>query len=448
MGPGECEAVVFATSDLHAHVWRGQTRTMGMAGAATHIGEARSSIAASLWVDNGDTLTGSRLGAHLSGRAERHPLLPALEALGLDVGVPGNHDFDHGADLLNRRVDALRTACYVCCNVVDAAGSTLFAPSAVLERGGVRFGVIGAVTGHLQRLTRYSSVAGVRVLDPVDTVTSEAIRLRDLVDVLVLSYHGGLEADPESGRPWEYDTGENQGQRLMASVSGLDGVILGHQHRTAAGVAAGASGPVAYVQPGYGGERVGTLRFGLRDGRVVHREGRLSSPEVCATATPSRQRAMSRLTTAWERSEKWADQPSAVDGEQMHRLLQKRMSVSASVLYLPSRVLSWRDLERAFPGPLGTQVYQMPGEELIAVLREAGAVASSGGVVTDGIGPECWSVSIRGVDVAVPPAHVEFVANVPLDWALPQGRVQRAEPHDWLDDIASTFGRFLDADSG
>ncbi|GGH34459.1 metallophosphoesterase [Microbacterium album] len=404
---------VYATSDLHAHVQRPDG---GIAAVAAHIRGAGSER--SLWIDNGDTLSGSAVGAFLSGRAEDHPILPALEDAGLDVGVPGNHDFDHGAAVLARRASALRRAAYVCANVRTAAGETLFPPSTVLDRAGLRIGIIGAVTGHLQRLTRYDAVVDVTVADPLAAVTAEAERLRGDVDVLLLSYHGGFEADPVSGRPTQYDTGEDQAARLLASVPGLDGLIAGHQHRVAAGVAPGATGPVAYVQPGYAGERIGVLRFTVSDGAVVSRSAETVVPAAPADAVA--------LTAEHAAARRWLDTASGLDEDAIHRIVGARTGASVTVLQLPGGSPTWAELSAALPPPYGVERYRMPRAELAAALARA---------------PE--GVSVRGLDPdpAGWPLHVDVVASAALRGGLlPEGRVQDARPYDWLDELVTTAG--------
>lgn len=416
-GPGERTLTVYATSDLHAH-WHRRAGG-GIAQVTAHLAAADRDR--SLWIDNGDTLTGSLLGAFLAGRAEEHPLLPALEASGLDVAVPGNHDFDHGANLLARRVSALRRTAYVCANVQGPTGLPLFAPSVVLERAGLRVGVIGAVTGHLQRLTRYEAVSGVTVLDPVASVTAQAERLRPAVDVLLLSYHGGFEADPGSGRPTQYDTGEDQAHRLLRTVPGLDGLIAGHQHRLAAGLAQGVAGPVAYVQPGYAGERLGVLRFTVREGEIIQRSAETIVPAGGARAASA---PHVRALDEHERTaRRWLDEPSGLDEEDVHRVVAARTGAATTALLLPTGPLSWSQLAEALPPPYGVKRYRMPRSELVAALASAPA-----------------GLSLHGPEADALPEHVEIVATALLDGVLPEGRVQETRPYDWLDELVVAAG--------
>lgn len=229
------QLTVYATSDLHAH-WLRQTAGAGAKrGGIAHVGAFLTGIdrSSSILIDNGDTLTGSPLGAFLASRVHdnEHPVFAELDRLGFDVGVPGNHDFDNGIDRLRRHVAALHTMQYVSANCQGSDQEPIFSPSVVIERAGLRIGVIGAVTGHVQRLTRYEAVAGIHFVNPVTAIAAEAARLRPVVDILIVSYHGGFAHDVRTGRETQYDTGEDQASEILATVPGIDGLIAGHQHR-------------------------------------------------------------------------------------------------------------------------------------------------------------------------------------------------------------------------
>lgn len=404
---------VYATSDLHAHWDRpagGIRRALGLLSSRDRE--------RSLWIDNGDTLSGSPLGAFLAAREADHPVLPALEQAGLDVWVPGNHDFDHGADVLARRAGALTSAVGACANVTRA-GSRMFAPSVVVERAGVRIGVIGAITGHLQRLTRYASVRDVTVSDVVEAVAAEASRLRPRVDLLIVSYHGGFEADPATGSPTQYDTGEDQAYRLLSLVPGIDGLIAGHQHRETAGVASGAFGEVAFAQPGYAGSHVGVLTFEVAGGAageraVVARSGAL---EATAGARPA---ADAKLDEADRACATWWEGDAEATPDELHDLVSSLTGASATVLRLP-RGRSWRELADVFPPPYGVELYRMPASELHASL--AGQ-----------------DVSVRGAEHRT--GDVVVAASQTLrGTVLPAGRVEVARPYDVIDELVSR--RFL-----
>ncbi|WP_161555941.1 metallophosphoesterase [Mangrovicoccus ximenensis] len=169
--PGDAPRIhlrLLGISDLHAHL-RGHDydtgRALPAAGLtrlATLIRAARAEAANCLLFDNGDTLQGTALGdwaAAGEGGGAPHPMIDALNRLGVDAAVPGNHDFNYGLPFLQA---AAAAAAYplVCANVATRQGTapqedeTLLPPWTLLERDladstgrirRLRIGVTGAV---------------------------------------------------------------------------------------------------------------------------------------------------------------------------------------------------------------------------------------------------------------------------------------------------------------
>jgi hypothetical protein len=163
-----------------------------------------------LLVDAGDNFQGTIFYNAWKGSAE----IMALNALGYDAVTLGNHEFDRGPAELGR---ALRG------EPVEIAGAThptekprppivatnvdagaepalrgLFAPSAVLERGGERFGILGVVTEDVPAIS--SPGPHVCFLDAVSSVQDEADRLQAAgIDKLILLSHCRLSGRSGTG---------------------------------------------------------------------------------------------------------------------------------------------------------------------------------------------------------------------------------------------------------
>ena len=99
---------VLATSDLHGHLFPTDYRTrdervMGLGKLASLIREERL-IHPDLLIDNGDLIQGSPLASYaVKSRTDIHPLIGALNELGYDATVPGNHEFNYGMETLEKR---------------------------------------------------------------------------------------------------------------------------------------------------------------------------------------------------------------------------------------------------------------------------------------------------------------------------------------------------------
>ena len=110
---------IFFTSDIHgffsptdyARDCRAATGLANFAANFTHDGNT-------LILDGGDTLQGSPFTYWLYSRTEDKSLVPArvLNLAGYDFITLGNHDFNYGAEELERYLEALDAAC-LCANV-------------------------------------------------------------------------------------------------------------------------------------------------------------------------------------------------------------------------------------------------------------------------------------------------------------------------------------------
>ncbi|AZI58717.1 hypothetical protein EH165_11800 [Nakamurella antarctica] len=438
--------VVYATSDLHAH-WRLPARGTGASpGGLAHVGAFLAGVDRErcLIIDNGDLLTGSPLGSWIARQdwPRGHPMVMEIERLGFDVAVPGNHDFDRGVQQLREHIGASGQIQFLCANWRNSDGSAALPASTVLVRDGVRIGVIGVVTGHVQRLSIYDELDGAYFVDPVEAVRAEAERLRPQVDLLLVSYHGGLERDLVTGKPTQYDTGEDQAARIIAQVRGIDGLVAGHQHRTAAVLAPVSSVPapvsgvpapassVAVVQPGYGGEYIGVLKFTLLDGVIIERTATAVPLTGLDTAPRTADGAFgpaSPLAELDRKAQQWCDSLCSLTDTQIHAAVAARLGGPASVLALPPEPRSWRQISAAFQAPYGVQHYRMPRRELVSALEVAPRWTM-------------WGLDVRPSG-GNQDAAVDFVANAALNAVLPPWRVQRAEVIDWFEELAVTEAR-------
>ncbi len=72
-------------------------------------------------------------------------MIALFNALGLDILVPGNHEFDFGVDIYGQRMDEAHFA-ILAANLRDAAGQSLPHHQDVLsfEQGGLKIALIGS----------------------------------------------------------------------------------------------------------------------------------------------------------------------------------------------------------------------------------------------------------------------------------------------------------------
>ena len=145
-----------------------------------------------------------------------------MNAAGYDIATLGNHEFDYGYVQLTENLKSAKFD-VVCCNILDADGNLVFAPSKVVEVDGVKIGFIGVNTPESQTKANPALIKGLKWLsgeDMVKAVQAEADKLADTVDVTVVLAHLGV--DDSSVPNTSYD--------LFKGLNGVDFIIDGHSH--------------------------------------------------------------------------------------------------------------------------------------------------------------------------------------------------------------------------
>lgn len=235
----------------------GQPRRLNAGGAAPLAGlvqALRDGAPHSLVVSSGDLIGATPL---VSALFRHESTIDIANRLGVDLAIPGNHEFDAGQDELRRVLhggcatvapEAPTTSCALgrhegarfttfAANVLDEQGRTLFPASVVREFAGVKVGFIGAVTATTPNIVVPSGVAGLRFTDEARAINGEALRLRGQgVKALVAVIHeGGSTGTP--GQPLEWnDAGCPQPSgRIFDIVRQLDPevdlVLSAHTHQ-------------------------------------------------------------------------------------------------------------------------------------------------------------------------------------------------------------------------
>ncbi len=255
--------------------WRDDLETIGgIAEMATLIRQLRSSEPNTFLFDSGDIFTGAL--AKLTQGALAFELMISM---GYDAMAIGNHEFEYGAEIFawekNRAPFPVLGA-----NLFYRGTTHPFAqPHAVLERNGVRIGVIGIMGQDAATAIIPSFIAPLDVTEPAEAVRRSVEELRDEVDLIVLLTHQGktapmqtdAEIDPRLQRDIDADL------RLAGAVEGIDVLLAGHAD-------AGTPNPVVHektrtlIMQTYGqATHLGYLRLTLDGdtGKIASYEGKL-----------------------------------------------------------------------------------------------------------------------------------------------------------------------------
>lgn len=225
--PLQMDLQILATSDTHGRFlpWdyaANKADTSGsVAQQAAAIAQRRTP--STIVVDAGDTIQGNS--AELFLQDEMHPMSAGMNAIGYDVWVTGNHEFNFGMDTL-KRVIAQQKAKVLVGNVYAPDGTPLAEGYTILNKQGVKVGVIGMVTPNI---TRWDSknLEGWTVTNPVDECRKLTKQLRGQVDVLL----GVMHMDPES----EYGVYGSGARDLAEACPEFDVIVAAHGHRSVPG---------------------------------------------------------------------------------------------------------------------------------------------------------------------------------------------------------------------
>lgn len=220
------------TSDTHGHLLGSQyAKNTHAATGVLYCASAFQKDGNTLVLDGGDSLQGSPLIQYYMHRRSPfalHPVAETFNAAGYDAVTLGNHDFNYGYDALEEYLRALDAVC-VCANVTDKKGRLPLHRYVVrtLENG-LRVGITGIVTGHVNVWEAPENLAFLTVSDPLPAARQVLAEMQGQCDLTVCLYHGGFERELSTGELLE-DTGENIGWQLCQEL-GFDLLLTAHQH--------------------------------------------------------------------------------------------------------------------------------------------------------------------------------------------------------------------------
>ena len=212
-------------------------RIGGIAELTTLIESIREKETNVFLFDSGDIFTGA-----LAKLTEGELAFELMITMGYDAMAIGNHEFEYGHEIFewqkNRAPFPVLGA-----NFFYRDSNHPYAQAhTIIERGGVRIGVIGIMGQDAATAIIPSYIAPLDVRDPAAAVQKSVAALRDKVDLIVLLTHQGktapmqtdAETDPRLQRDIDADIA------LAGAVDGIDVLFAGH---------ADAGTPRPVVQP-------------------------------------------------------------------------------------------------------------------------------------------------------------------------------------------------------
>lgn len=223
----------------------GYTRRMGL------IAQERKADPNLLVFDAGDFCQGTPYFNFYHGRIE----IDAMNRMGYDAVMLGNHEFDNGVDTLAAILQGAQFP-VVCANY-DIKGSVLeglVLPYTVIRRQNVRIGVFG-IGIDPAGLIAERNFAPLQYLDPIATAQDVAntLKNKEKCDVIVCLSHQGTHPSAE---------GKLSDVELAQATRNIDIIIGAHTHKTLTNVyIPNLDGDSVFLaQMGKSGARIGKIQ--------------------------------------------------------------------------------------------------------------------------------------------------------------------------------------------
>jgi len=269
------DLVIATTTDVHGRLrawdyYANQVDAVrGLSRAATIVDSVRAANPGRvILLDAGDLLQGNPL-AYVAARVSRdrtNPIIAAMNAMQYDASAIGNHEYNYGVPYLDSAVRQAKFP-FLSANTyrLDPEGVHASRPWTIIERAGLKIGIVGATTPGVTLWDAENIKGRLRFGDIVAAVRQAVQETRAAgADIVLVTVHSGLN------EPSSYDTltrgvpSENVAARVASEVPGIDLVLYGHSHKENRG---STIGQTLLVQPKNWATSVGVAHL------VVSRSG-------------------------------------------------------------------------------------------------------------------------------------------------------------------------------
>ncbi|MCG8469440.1 MAG: 5'-nucleotidase C-terminal domain-containing protein [Gemmatimonadetes bacterium] len=304
--------VVLGTTDVHGYLVPYDYATdeptdNSLAQVATIIDSVRRAEPHVVLVDSGDLLQGASLNEY-QARVERdavHPVVAAMNTLAYDGAAIGNHEFNYGIGYMESALAGAEFP-FLAANITAAGSDSLVHPPfTIVERAGVRIGIISFTTPGVLIWDRANVEGRLDFQDIVEAGARWIPRLLEAgADLVVVAAHAGLGP----GSTYGDATGvpeENPLARLAIEVPGIDVIFAGH---TAEAIPGRRIGGALVLHAGRHADHLAVAELSVRRtpaGIEVESVGRV----VPTRGVAPRDDLVTLVRSAHERTVAWLGQP-------------------------------------------------------------------------------------------------------------------------------------------
>lgn len=225
---------ILGTSDIHGQLFSYSYETGqidergGMDKLSTIVKKIRKENPNVILVDNGDTIQGTPLTDDLFNTIwadEPHPIIKGMNLMKYDAMALGNHEFNFGLDLISK-IKKEADFPILGANIFNRNDGSYYAePYAIVEREGIKIGIIGSVIPSVPVWDgpRVTSLKFKAIAPEIKKVYKKLIQDHE-VDLVIATSHSGLDGN-------RFDDG-TKARYIAEKIPDLGALIIGHDHKT------------------------------------------------------------------------------------------------------------------------------------------------------------------------------------------------------------------------
>ncbi len=223
----ETKITILGTSDIHGRFmpWDYALDGPNLNGSLTQlytiVKKVRSENPNTILVDAGDMIQDNS--AELFNDQPKSPMMVAMNEMGYDAWVMGNHEFNFGLDVLHK-ISSQYNGAILAGNIYKENGERFLPAYTIVEKDGVKVGLIGMDTPMVPQFEQGTNhINGIVFKNPIEETKKAVAELKDKVDVMIGVMHMGV--DNENGIP---ETGVAD---IANAVPELTAIFAGHMHK-------------------------------------------------------------------------------------------------------------------------------------------------------------------------------------------------------------------------
>lgn len=224
---------IIHTTDIHGNIYpqdflNNHAGTGSMSRLSTVMKQVRRQDPEALLLDAGDLLQGEPPTYYYNyiDTVSPHIVASAMNYLRYDAVAMGNHDIEPGHSVFSRWGRECKFPLLGANILSEATGKPYFKPYQIFRRSGLKVAVLGFTTPAIPQWVPAHLWKGLRFDDIISSarVWIPLIHRTEQPDLLIVLMHSGLENDNP-------DYLENAGRALAQGVTGIDLLLIGHDHR-------------------------------------------------------------------------------------------------------------------------------------------------------------------------------------------------------------------------